>query len=168
MKNYKITPFEYKKTKLCPICNSKLEIKHHQDYDDVKNKRKICKDKGHLFLLNNEYGENYDHFYLERVGLNKTVIDSNYEYDKWANTILPNGMRLKGELYYQPNVQKMLSLNNLQRLFLKWVKFPRTYHFPWSPNLQNDDRMIHGFVLAMMLDQPGLIMDCLFYKDELK
>lgn len=81
MKNYKITPFEYKKTKLCPICNSKLEIKHHQDYDDVKNKRKICKDKGHLFLLNNEYGENYDHFYLERVGLNKTVIDSNYEYD---------------------------------------------------------------------------------------
>jgi len=95
-------------------------------------------------------------------------LDSNYEYDKWANTILPNGMRLKGELYYQPNVQKMLSLNNLQRLFLKWVKFPRTYHFPWSPNLQNDDRMIHGFVLAMMLDQPGLIMDCLFYKDELK
>lgn len=28
--------------------------------------------------------------------------------------------------------------------------------------------MGHGFVLAMMLEQPGLIMDCLFYKDELK
>lgn len=26
----------------------------------------------------------------------------------------------------------------------RYVKYPRTYHFPWSPNLQNDDRMLES------------------------
>lgn len=34
-----------------------------------------------IYLLNNEYGDNYDIFFLERVGLNETIIDSSYEYD---------------------------------------------------------------------------------------
>lgn len=79
--NYKIKPFEYKKTKLCPICNSKLKIEYFKDIDYVKNKKKICKSKDHIYLINNEYSDNYDVFFLERVGLNKTVIDSSYEYD---------------------------------------------------------------------------------------
>lgn len=62
-------------------------------------------------------------------------------YDKWGNPILPNGMRLKGEMFDDPPVQKMLA--PVLALFGDRVKYPRTYHFPWSPGLVNDDRMLH-------------------------
>ena len=31
------------------------------------------------------------------------------EYDKWANPILPNGQRLKGELFHDASVQKIMA-----------------------------------------------------------
>lgn len=61
-------------------------------------------------------------------------------YDKWGNPILPNGMRLKGELFEEEPVQKMLA--PMLALFAEHIKYPRTYHFPWSPGLINDDRML--------------------------
>jgi RNA ligase len=69
-----------------------------------------------------------EHFYSDEV------------YDHWGNTELPNGMRLKGELFYQDNVQKILKEAGLLNCFLKFTKYPRTLHFPWSENLQNDDK----------------------------
>jgi len=68
-------------------------------------------------------------------------------YDKWGNPILPNGQRLRGELLNKPSVQAILA--DVISLFTCKVKYPRTYHFPWSPNLINDDRMLEsldGFV----------------------
>ena len=62
------------------------------------------------------------------------------KYDKWGNIILPSGMRIKGELFGEDNVQKILP-PAIMALFLPYIKYPRTYHFPWSENLQNDDRM---------------------------
>lgn len=70
-----------------------------------------------------------DHFY------------DDIDYDKWGNIILPNGNRLKGELFYDESVQKILKQGKVLDLFQKYVKYPRTYHLPWS-NLLKDDRML--------------------------
>jgi hypothetical protein len=62
-------------------------------------------------------------------------------YDKWGNIILPSGMRVKGELFHDEAVQKMLSAGRVLDLFVKYYKYPRTYHLPWS-NASKDDRML--------------------------
>src|SRR5208337_195186 len=61
-------------------------------------------------------------------------------YDKWGNATLPNGMRMYGELFDEEPVQK--ALRPVLHLFTEKVKYPRTFHFPWSPGLKNDDRML--------------------------
>lgn len=64
-----------------------------------------------------------------------------YTYDKWGNIILATGQRIKGELFYDESVQKILSQGNVLDLFQKHVKYPRTYHLPWS-NMLKDDRIL--------------------------
>ncbi len=64
------------------------------------------------------------------------------EYDKWGNIIHPNGNRSPGELFHNENVQKALKNGGVLNLFTKYIKYPRSYHFPWSENLKNDDRML--------------------------
>ncbi len=61
-------------------------------------------------------------------------------YDKWANPILPNGMRLRGELFDDASVQKIIA--PVLALFTDRVKYPRTYHLPWSPGVTEDDRVL--------------------------
>jgi hypothetical protein len=76
-----------------------------------------------------------DHFYLDE------------EYDKWGNILRPNGTRIAGELYHKDSVRSAIRKSGNLEKFVPYVKFPRTYHFPWSPNLHNDDRMLsslHG------------------------
>jgi len=65
---------------------------------------------------------------------------SDQEYDKWGNMILSNGTRMMGELFYEEPVQKIL--RPVLDFFTDRIKYPRTFHFKWSPNLQNDDRML--------------------------
>lgn len=78
-----------------------------------------------------------------RAGIGRYVIPEHFysdvEYDKWGNILLPSGQRLKGELFYDGSVQKIIApvLNE----FSKYIKYPRTYHLPWS-NLLKDDRMM--------------------------
>lgn len=72
-----------------------------------------------------------DHFYVDNT------------YDKWGNIILPNGTRLKGELFYDESVQKILNEGNVLNSFTKYVKYPRTYHMPHS-QLQKDDRKLEN------------------------
>jgi hypothetical protein len=62
------------------------------------------------------------------------------EYDKWGNPVLPNGQRLRGDLFYDESVQKILK--DVLPLFVDRVKYPRTPHLPWSPGIHDDDRMI--------------------------
>ena len=64
------------------------------------------------------------------------------EYDKWGNEILRNGMRIKGELFNDSSVQKILGEGNVLSLFTDLVKYPRTFHLPWSPGMNRDDRMM--------------------------
>lgn len=61
-------------------------------------------------------------------------------YDKWGNIILPNGMRLKGELFFDESVQKIL--HGVLDEFCSYVKYPRTYHLPWSEGVSDDDRVL--------------------------
>ena len=65
---------------------------------------------------------------------------SDQRYDKWGNPILTNGMRMRGELFNEEPVQKVLK--PLLHIFTNRTKYPRTFHFLWSPGLQNDDRML--------------------------
>ena len=68
--------------------------------------------------------------------------DNDYTYDKWGNINLKNGMKVKGELFYDESVQKILAQGNVLDLFLKYTKYPRTMHLPWSEKLGKDDRII--------------------------
>ena len=63
-------------------------------------------------------------------------------YDKWGNIILPNGNRLRGELFFDESVQKILRAGNMLCLFTYFVKYPRTYHLPWSASVTKDDRIM--------------------------
>jgi hypothetical protein len=78
------------------------------------------------------------------AGINTIILPEHLyrdqEYDKWGNPILGNSTRLKGELFEDGSVQKILE--PVLHLFTKYVKYPRTYHLPWSENLTKDDRMI--------------------------
>ncbi len=61
-------------------------------------------------------------------------------YDKWGNPILESGHRLRGELFNDESVQKILKQGGVLPLFVKYVKYPRTYHLPWSLGKNDDDR----------------------------
>jgi len=84
----------------------------------------------------------------EAAGITVTVLPphlySDEIYDKWGNAILPNGERIRGELFTDESVQKILDAGGKLRLFTHWVKYPRTYHLPWSEGMNDDDRMIES------------------------
>lgn len=64
------------------------------------------------------------------------------QYDKWGNIILENGNRLKGDLFFDESVQKILGMGGVLSLFTHHIKYPRTYHLPWSQNITSDDKII--------------------------
>lgn len=79
----------------------------------------------------------------EAAGIKKVVLPPHMYgdniYDKWGNIILNNGSRLKGELFFDESVQKILE-NVLDR-FIAYVKYPRTFHLPFSLGRTDDDRV---------------------------
>jgi hypothetical protein len=62
--------------------------------------------------------------------------------DKWQNYILPNGTRLRGPMFYEEQVQKVLSEAGLLETFSFKVKYPQTKHLPSSPGVGKDDDII--------------------------
>ena len=80
------------------------------------------------------------------AGITEVILPDHFykdvEYDKWGNEILSNGNRVQGELFNDESVQKILS--NVLNLFTGKVKYPRTYHLPWSPGMNRDDRMMEN------------------------
>ena len=79
-------------------------------------------------------------------GITKPVLPphfySDLVYDKWGNIEMPNGTRLRGELFYDISVQKVLREGGVLDLFTNRVKYPRTHHLPWSQGKTEDDRVI--------------------------
>lgn len=82
----------------------------------------------------------------EKAGIKKVLLPPHLyrdqEYDKWGNPVLPNKTRLKGDLFFDESVQKILARSGALELFSDKVKYPRTYHLPWSPGVTKDDRII--------------------------
>ena len=78
---------------------------------------------------------------ISKIHLPSHLYDE-YSYDKWTNILLPDGTRVKGELYNDESVQKVLKAGGVLPAFRNYVKYPRTYHLPWSPGLTDDDRML--------------------------
>ena len=82
----------------------------------------------------------------ERIGVTAPALPAHFypdeRYDKWGNTILPNGRRTKGELFDDESVQKVLKSGGVLGEFTDYVKYPRTLHLPWSPGATEDDRML--------------------------
>lgn len=80
----------------------------------------------------------------EAAGIKRAVLPEHlYEdqvYTKWGDIIMPNGTRLRGELFFDESVQKVLK-DHLHS-YTHYVKFPRTWHLPWSPGMNDDDRML--------------------------
>lgn len=80
----------------------------------------------------------------QACGITRILLPPHFEadqaYDKWGNPVLLNGQRLKGELFDNPGAQKMLA--KVLHLFTSWVKYPRTFHLPWSLGLSDDDKVI--------------------------
>jgi hypothetical protein len=82
----------------------------------------------------------------EAAGITKKIIPPHlYEdeiYDKWGNNILANGLRTRGELFFDASVQKVLEEGRVLPLFTHLIKYPRTFHLPWSPGMTADDKMM--------------------------
>jgi hypothetical protein len=79
-------------------------------------------------------------------GITRIIVPSHLyddqQIDKWGNPILANGTRIRGELFFDESVQKVLKQGGVLDLFTHHVKYPRTYHMPWSQNIHDDDRII--------------------------
>ena len=79
----------------------------------------------------------------EKCGITNVIIPEHFyrdlDYDKWGNIMLPNGTRLKGELFNDESVQKIIK--PVLSDFVKYVKYQRTYHLPWS-QMGKDDRQL--------------------------
>jgi hypothetical protein len=82
----------------------------------------------------------------EAVGIKSIMLPEHlyeeYVYTKWGDIILPDGRRLKGELFFDESVQKILKSGNMLDSYCKYVKYPRTMHLPWSGKTTDDDRML--------------------------
>lgn len=99
-------------------------------------------------------------------------LDVDSAYDKWANPILPSGQRMRGEMFDQDGVQKMLA--SVLHLFTNRVKYPRTYHVPGSPGATSDDRIMKSADFAPSFDGKDVVItekmdgECTtFYRDYL-
>jgi hypothetical protein len=86
-------------------------------------------------------------------------------YDKWGNPILENGKRMKGELFHDESVFKVMAWAVAQGLFTDYVKYPRTYHLPWSPGITKDDRVMEyaknpwvDYKLALPLERMAVVV----------
>lgn len=80
----------------------------------------------------------------EAAGCDVVLPDHMYrdvQYDKWGNIITSKTTRTPGELFYDESVQKILDAGGVLSMFTQYVKYPRTYHLPWS-NPGKDDRSL--------------------------
>ena len=67
---------------------------------------------------------------------------SDQVYDKWGNPILPDGRRMRGDLAEDASVQKILATCHPPVVWSDRIKYPRTWHLPWSLGATKDDRII--------------------------
>ena len=133
---------------LCVVCKAPAVDAHH-----IMERR--LWDNGGYYLDNGASLCGVHHLQCEQTvisveevraacGITKVVLPEHLydddRYDKWANPILANGTRLRGELFFDQSVQKVLA--EVLHLFTNRVRHPRVHHVPWSPGVHDDDRVM--------------------------
>lgn len=139
---------------LCVFCGEKAVDAHHimerrlfgsAGGYAVDNGASVC-EKHHIMCETTEFSLDQ---VREACGITTKVIPDHlypdYEYDKWGNLILDDGRRTMGELFHDPSVQKILAKGGKLDLFTNYVKYPRTYHLPWSGCIGKDDRILKDY-----------------------
>lgn len=134
----------------CVVCKKPAKDAHHvierRLWDDggyyLDNGVSLCEEhhlKAEMTILTCEE-------LRDLAGIQKVIVPEHLYtdciIDKWGNPIMPNGRRLRGELFDDLSVQKILDEGGVLNLFSRYVKYPRTYHLPWSPGATDDDRII--------------------------
>lgn len=136
----------------CVFCNNPAQDAHHIL------ERRLWSDGGY-YIDNGASVCGYHHIECEKTiisvedvrlacNITKKIIPSHlYDdqiYDKWGNPVLQNGQRLKGELFFDESVQKILNDGGMLNVFTDYVKYPRTHHLPWSEGINDDDRIMNS------------------------
>jgi len=100
----------------------------------------LC-DKCHLKAESTEYSCEY---IRDKAGIQNVLLPEDlYEdlrYDKWANILDHNGRNLPGPLFWDESVKKIMG--DRQKNFCKYIKYPRTYHVPWSQRGRESDKYL--------------------------
>jgi hypothetical protein len=85
--------------------------------------------------------------------------DREEQYDKWGNVYLPNGLRVRGELFYDESVQAILSAGGVLNQFTKYVKFPKISHLLWSDGAdEQTDRVFTPDELRASFDGQEIVV----------
>lgn len=141
---------------LCVICKLNNKVETAVDAHHIMERRLFPETHGYYLDNGASVCENchilceqtlIDCHTVRRAANIQTVVlpehlDPKFEYDKWGNTIVDFNTRCRGELFYDEGVQKILSAGNMLHLFTNRVKYPRTYHLPYSPGLSKSDRQL--------------------------
>lgn len=67
-----------------------------------------------------------------------------HEYTKWGDVVLPNGNRMKGPLFFDDSVQKILKQGPYFDRYINYIKYPRTKHCVWSQGQTKDDKTLEN------------------------
>lgn len=133
----------------CVVCRNPAKDAHHilerRLWDDggyyLDNGVSLCTDchiKAEQTVLSCEEIRN-------AAGIDRVVLPehlySDVEYDKWGNMILADNRRIQGELFHDESVQKILGEGGVLNDFAPYVRYPRTYHLPWSNCTSGDDKV---------------------------
>lgn len=65
-------------------------------------------------------------------------------YTKWGDVILQDNKRMPGPLFYDESVQKVLKNGDKLNTYTPYVKYPRTYHLPFTGHKTEDDKTFHN------------------------
>lgn len=135
---------------LCVICKAKGQDAHHimerRLFPDggyyLDNGATVC---GTCHILAEQTVLSCDEI-RHAAGISTVILPphlyKDQPYDKWGNPILPSGTRIQGELFHDISVQKILEQGKVLSLFTHYVKYPRTFHLPFSPGVTKDDRVM--------------------------
>jgi hypothetical protein len=137
---------------LCVVCKAPAQDAHHvmerRLFGDggyyIDNGVSLC---GTCHLEAERTTEGYHPDDLRQLaGITKVILPDHmypdYIYDKWGNVINNDGTRWRGELFSDESVQKVLAEGKVLSKFLPYVKYPRTYHLPFSPGRTPDDKTL--------------------------
>lgn len=140
---------------VCVMCGSPAKDAHH-----ILERRlfKSPEEMGGYFLSNGSSLCEVHHIEAEKTlisveeirekcGITKPTIPqhlyTDMVYDKWGNIVQENGTRIRGELYSDESVQKILA--DVKHLYVNYIKYPRTWHLVCSPGMHDDDRSIKDY-----------------------